>query len=147
MNNSISSITRFEVGITPAAGVAAHTDINGAIIDLANALGVAFLVRFGVIVATAVTSIKVQHGDAADLSDAADIEGSAQTVAATDDGKLFVADVRNPTKRYARVVVLRATEDSTVQAEALVYGVRSAPITQPALTKVEAFGSPISGTA
>jgi hypothetical protein len=133
MNNGISSVTRFESSITPTAGAAGTTAINGSIIDTKGAQGVLFLTRFGAITAGAATSIKLQHGDAANLSDAADVAGSNQTVADTDDGKLFVTDYRKPQKRYVRLVVSRATQNAVVAtSEALAYNLTSNPPTQPA---------------
>lgn len=123
--------------ITPTAGAAGASNINGSIIDLASFEGVLFLLHFGAIVAGAVVSYKVQHGDAANGSDMADIAGTSQAVADTNSDKVFYADVRRTTKRYARLVVSRATQNATVAAVALPYGSREQPVTQTATgTKV-----------
>lgn len=146
--NTLSSLTRFESAVTPTAGVAGTTAINGTVIDAANAEGVLFLVRMGAITAGAVTSIKVQHGDQSNLSDAADLAGTGQTIADTQDDQIFVVDVKKPLKRYIRLVVSRATQNAVVaSAEALVYGLRSVPFSQPTGTNVEAFGTPAAGVA
>lgn len=148
MNNQISSITRFDSAITPTAGAAGQTAITGSTIDSANADGVLFLVRMGAIVSGAVTSLKVQHSDTTTNGDFVDVAGTAQTIGDTDDGEIFVVDVKKPAKRYVRIVVSRATQDATVaSAEALVYGLRSLPFSQPVGTNVESFGTPASGTA
>jgi hypothetical protein len=146
--NQLSSLTRFESAVTPTAGVAGTSAINSTVIDTSNAEGVLFLVRMGTITAGAVTSIKVQQGDASNLSDAADLAGTNQTIADTQDDQIFVVDVKKPIKRYIRLVVSRATQNAVVaSAEALVYGLRSLPFSQPAGTNVEAFGTPAAGTA
>jgi len=134
--------------ITPAAGVAGTTDIEGTVIDMLGFAAVMFLCRIGAMTTGAVTSLKAQHGAAADLSDAADIEGSAQAVAVADAGETFVIDIVKPVKRYVRLYVDRGTANAVVaSAEAILYAPRSAPATQPGGTNVESFVSPVSGTA
>jgi hypothetical protein len=134
--------------ITPTAGAAGQTGINGSIVDLSGTRGVLFLARMGVVTAGAVTSLKIQHGDDPALGDAADVEGSSQTIADDDDGEIFYAELSRPTKRYARLVVSRATQNSVVaSAEAIVYGVHSQPTTQPAGTNGEVHVGKITGTA
>lgn len=134
--------------ITPTAGAAGTSDINGSTIDLFGFNAVLFLVRFGAITTAAVTSLKVQHGDASDLSDAADVEGTSQTVAVADAGEIFAVDIVKPVKRYIRVVVDRGTANAVVaSAEAVLYAPQYAPTSQPSGTNVEAFTSPASGTA
>lgn len=134
--------------ITPTAGAAGTSTINGSIVDLAACAGVLFLIRFGVITAGAVTSIKVQHGADSALSDAADVLGTSQTIADTDDGNIFYVDLSRPTKRYARIVVSRATQNAVVaSAENITYGVFSEPTTQPSGTAGEVHVGKASGTA
>jgi hypothetical protein len=134
--------------ITPTAGVAGTSAINGSIIDLSSAAGALFLVRMGVITAGAATSIKIQHGAASDLSDAADVLGTSQTIADDDDGEIFYVDFSRPTKRYARLVVSRATQNAVVaSAEVIVYGAAVAPTAQPAGTNGETHVAKQSGTA
>lgn len=148
MKNQLTSHTVISSAITPTAGAAGTSAINGSVIDTANAEGVLFLVRMGAIVSGAVTSLKVQQGDASNLSDAADIAGTNQTIGDTDDEEIFVVDIKKPAKRYVRLVVSRATQNATVaSAEALVYGQRYNPVTQPSGTNVESFGAPAAGTA
>lgn len=148
MNNQLSSITRFESSITPTAGAAGTTTITGSTIDSANAEGVLFLVRMGTITTGAVTSLKVQHSDTTTSGDFVDVAGTAQTIADSADDQIFAVDINKPVKRYVRVIVSRATQNAVVaSANALVYGLRSLPFSQPAGTNVESFGSPASGTA
>ena len=133
--------------VTPTAGAAGTSAINGSVIDLADAEGVLIAVQTGAIVSGAVTSIKFQHGDASNLSDAADVEGTAQTIADTDDDKVFYINLNRLTKRYGRLVVSRATQNATVSAVAVVYGVRNGPIAQGSGVSGESFTSPAAGTA
>jgi len=131
--------------ITPTAGAAGTSAINGSTIDTQGFRGVLFSVHFGAIVAGAATSIKVQHGDASDLSDAADVAGTSQTIADTDDDKVFYCDLNRVTKRYCRVVVSRATQNATCEATAILYDAVSKPPAQTA--SGEAFNNAVSGTA
>lgn len=131
--------------VTPTAGAAGTTAINGSIIDSKDFSGLLFMVHFGAIVALAVTSIKLQAGAQPNLSDAADIAGTNQVVADTADDTLFYIDIVNPTFRYWRLVVSRATQNATVQASVLLYGGRGAPATQVAAG--ETWLSPAAGTA
>lgn len=134
--------------VTPTAGAAGTSAITGSVLDLSQAEGALILVRFGAITSGAVTSIKFQHGDASDLSDAADVTGTSQTIADTDDEKIFYIDISKPTKRYGRLYVSRATQNAVVSsAVAVIYGERSQPVTQPSGVSGEAFASAVSGTA
>ncbi len=122
--------TKFMSAVTPTAGVAGTSAINGTTLDVQGFEGIIAYVRFGAIVAGAVTSVKIQHGDASDLSDAADITGSSVTVADTDDEKAVVINLHRPLKRYVRVVVSRGTQNATVsEAHYQLYDARKAPTT------------------
>jgi len=117
------------VAITATEGAAATTDINGAIVDLAGYNGLQAIVTFGAITSGAVTSVKMQVGDNSALSDAADVTGLSVTVADDDDGKVFVLDLVKPLKRYARVVVDRATQNAVVEQGTYIrYGAKDMPV-------------------
>ena len=131
--------------VTPTAGVAGTSAITGSTIDTLGFNGVLFLVQFGTITAGAVTSFKVEHSDNSDMSSNADIVGTSQTVADTDDNKVFFCDLRKPVKRYVRLLVSRGTQNAAVSAVALPYDPSDAPFTQTA--SGESHVSPISGTA
>lgn len=134
--------------ITPAAGVAAQTDIEGTEIDMANFAGVLFVCTFGVITAGAVTSIKAQQDTATGMASAADLEGTAQTVADDADGDTFMIDVFEPLERFVRLYVVRGTQDAVVaNALAFQYGGRVRPTTNGATVSFELHVSPAEGTA
>jgi len=120
--------------ITATEGLAAATAVNGASLDL-EAYGadrVLIIVQMGAIVTNAVTSLKVQSDDNTNFSSAQDITGTAQTIADDKDGTIFMVDVINPPERFIRVVVSRATQNATVSALYLVYGVRNKPVSNAA---------------
>jgi len=117
-----------------AAGV---TTVNGSTIDMQDFDGCRFLVAIGAVVAGSVSSVKLQDGNASNLSDAADVAGSGQNITAggTDDNSVIIIDIFRPVKRYLRVVVLRATQNLTIDgAIAEQYEGVFFPVTQDATT-------------
>lgn len=144
----LSEIAKVTIAITPTAGAAGTSVINGAIVDMANFSGVLIVVPFGTITAGAVTSIKAQQGNDPALADAADLAGTGQTIADTDDDKTFYIDIKNPTDRYVRLVVSRATQNAVVGgATYLLYGPSWAPVTHGAGVAGERWASPAEGVA
>ncbi len=141
---------KISTAVTPAAGVAGATDINGATLDMNGYEGVLMVCRFGVITSDAVTSVKAQQGAESNLSDAADLEGTGITVADDDDNQLFVIDLYRPTEQYVRLVVDRATQNAVVaEAHYVQYGPRKKPVTNTVadLVTYELHVSPDEGTA
>lgn len=129
-----------------AAGTSAA---NSDVIDTAGADGVRFIMGFGAIVSGAVTSIKVQQGSDATVTDAADLAGSSITVADTDDNKIVISDYIRPGDRYMRVVTSRATQNATVDfLIAELYYQRTTAVTQDTtVATLEVFSTPAEGTA
>lgn len=135
--------------ITPTAGAAGTTDINGATLDMAGFEGVLMVVTMGAITGSAVTSIKAQQGAASNLSDAADLLGSSQTIADTDDDKVFYINLHRPAERYVRLVVDRGTQNAVVaSAEYFQYGAKTLPVASHGTGVAgEQHVSPAEGTA
>ena len=129
------------------AGAANVTDAS--IIDMQGYDRVAFLASFGTLSAGAVTGVKVQHGDVSDLSDAADVEGTALAIAETADDKDLLIEIIKPLKRYLRLLITRATGNAVVNgAWAFQHGADKAPVTQDtSISASETTYSPVSGTA
>jgi hypothetical protein len=145
---NLSKQVKITQAITPTAGAAATSDINGATLDMAGFEGVLIEVVFGDITAGAVTSIKAQQGAASNLSDAADLAGTGQTVADTDDGDTFYIDLYRPTERYVRVVVDRGTQNAVVaSATYFQYGAHDQPVSHGTTVNGELHVSPDEGTA
>lgn len=146
--NLLSETIKTEIAVSVTAGAAGTSAINGAVFDTAGFAGVLMIVQMGAIVAGAVTSIKAQQGEQANLSDAADLLGTAQTIADTDDEKVFIIDIKKPIERYVRLVVSRATQNATLTALYVGYGAdRRKSIAQGTNVAIERFASPIEGTA
>jgi hypothetical protein len=136
--------------ITPTAGAANTTDINGTTLDMQGFDGVMVIVRMGTITANAVTSIKMQQDTDSGAGTMADLLGTSITVADDDDDQVFVIDLYKPRERYVRVVVDRGTQNAVVaSAEYILYGPRNIPTTMNVTDAVtfEAHISPAEGTA
>lgn len=145
---NLGSNTKITQAITPTAGAAGTTDINGATLDMQGFEGVLMMVTFGAITASAVTSIKAQQGAQSDLSDAADLAGTGQTVADSDDEDIFVIDLYRPAERYVRVVVDRGTQNAVVSSATYIqYGAANAPTSHGSTVNSETHVSPSEGTA
>lgn len=146
MSNASSAI-KISTALDYASGTA---DRNGTILDMKGFEAVMIIVKMATIAAGATTSMKVQQGADSDLSDAADLEGSAITIADDDDDQIFICDLVKPTERYVRVVMdkdaANATAESAVYAQ---YDPREKPVTQTVADEVtyERLISPDEGTA
>ena len=140
-----------DVGYTSALDHAeGSADRNGATLDMANKEAVLMFVKFGDIAVGATTSIKAQQGAQSDLSDAADLAGTAITVAADDDNQTFCIAIEKPRERYVRVVV---DKDASNNTEEMAWYITCGHRTLPALASVtdsftlENHVSPAEGTA
>lgn len=135
--------------MTTTAGAAGTTAINGSAVDMAGYEGVLFIITFGAIVSGAATSIKAQQDVVSGMGSAADLAGSNQTIADTDDDKTFYIDIKSPRERFVRAVVSRATQNATVGSiTAIQYGARTQPVAaHGANVAGEAFVGPAEGTA
>ena len=142
---NLSSAVATSTGLDYASGTATR---NGAVLDMQGYEGARIVVKFAAIADAATTSVKLQDGAAANLSDAADLAGTAVTIASTDDNRVVIFDVRKPLKRYLRVVV---TKDGTnAAAETALYEqyeTRHVPVTQGSGVTVSKLVSPAEGTA
>jgi hypothetical protein len=148
MNLNLLKNVKISSAVTPAAGVAGTTDIEGTILDMSGYEGVLMLVRMGAITGSAVTSIKAQQDTDSAGGTMADLLGTSQTIADDDDNEIFVIDLFRPQERYVRLYVDRGTQNAVVaSAEYIQYGPKAAPVTQPTGTNGETHVSPAEGTA
>jgi hypothetical protein len=115
---------------------ASSTNASSTIYDLSGAEGITFIVPITDCVATGVATIKVQHGDASDLSDAADVTGATATAtcAVNDDlnNTLLVVEVRNTGKAYARLNIASATANIAFGNAVALIRPRRVPVTNDA---------------
>lgn len=152
MSNRFDPFSKNNVVKLAKAATAAGTGdtLSTSVIDTAGYAGCAFIVTFGAITANAVVTIKANQGEDSGLSDTADIEGSAISVADDDDGQTFVVDINQPTDRYVRLQITRATANAVVgEIYAILYGPRSLPKDMSAtdLVTVETHIAAAEGTA
>lgn len=140
-----------EIQRAKAAVAAGTSTITSDAVDMSGFEGVCFLVPFGAITTNGVQSCKVQQSSDDGSSDAySDLEGSSVTVADDQDDKVCVVEVHKPTKRYLKLIVSRATQNSVVDGIiALKYGPRTQPVTQGStvMAASEQSASPDEGTA
>ena len=137
----------FQQVVTVAAGAAAQTAITSSAVNMAGFEGVTFIVPIGPITTAGVQSLKIQQSSDDGSSDNySDILGSSQTIADSEDNTTRYVDVFRPEKQYLKLVISRATQDSTFGAvTAIKWGANRKPVTQTALG--EAFSTPAEGTA
>jgi len=132
---------------TVTAGAAATTDITSDAIDTAGFDGCTFVIPFGTITATAVTSVKAQQCDTTGGS-YADLTGTAQTVADSDDDKTFYIEIFNPREQFLKCVVDRGTANAVVGAiTAILWNAGNRPVTYASPVSGESFNNPAEGTA
>ncbi len=96
------------------AVAAGTTAITSSSVDMAGFCSALFHIHLGAIVSGGVQSAKLQGSN--DDSTYADIEGSSVTIADTDDNGIVQMEIVRPTYRYYKVVVSRATQNTTVDS-------------------------------
>jgi hypothetical protein len=111
--------------------------------------GVLMLFQFGTIANGGVNSIKAQQGDAANLSDAADLTGTAQSVADDADSKVKFIDLYQPRKRYVRAYVDKDATNACAETVTYIqYRGRIGPTAAHGTDVAgEAWLAPAAGTA
>ena len=113
--------------------VAGTTEIDSTAVDRAGFEGVMFIVHFGAITSGSVVTAKAQSCTDSSGSGAADLTGASVAVPDTDDNKMAIIDVAEPTQRYLRCVVTRTTQNAVIDGiTALLYRGRKMPITNDA---------------
>ncbi|CAH1670716.1 MULTISPECIES: hypothetical protein [unclassified Chelatococcus] len=126
--------------ISPAAAVTDNTPIVSQIIDVSGAEGLVFLLMLGALAdADATFTVLVEHGDQANLSDAAAVPDAYLT--GTEALAGFAFDDDNETrkigyvgsKRYVRLTITPANNSGNVFVSmlALKCGLRYAPAANP----------------
>jgi hypothetical protein len=137
-----------QIAITPTNGVAGVADIKGTDCDMEGYEGVLMVVTFGTITGSAVTSIKAQQSVDTTDGNYADLTGTGQTIADTDDDMTFYIDLFQPEKRYVRLYVDRGTQNAVVASATYIkYGAKVKPVDQGSNVSGEFHQSPIEGTA
>ena len=141
----------YDLKVTTALDYASGTaDRTGTILDMKGFEGVLMIVKVAAVAAGGTNSIKAQSGAASNLSDAADLAGTAQAIADDDDNQIFIIDLVKPIERYVRLYVDKDTTNACAESAVYVqYGARSKPVVQTVTDAVtyEVHVSPAEGTA
>ena len=93
----------------------AAVNINGVAQDIVNYESIAAVVRFGVIAATAVTSIVFQGSDDLAFTNPVTYDETKVMVKPDDDGNLAIIEAYLSKHRYVRLQVGRATANADVK--------------------------------
>lgn len=148
MQNLLKDIKVTRVLNAVAAGT---SNQNGATLDMSGWDGVLFIAAVGTLTSTQVTGLKAQQGNASNMSDAADLAGSAVGPFADADGnKALALDIYRPLERYVRCVVTRGTANAVIDGViAIQYRGRKSPVTQDTtyIAANKQLVSPAEGTA
>lgn len=111
------------------AVAAGTSDVNCTGVDMIGHESVAFLVAFGTITSTAVTSLQIDHSD--DNSSYNACASSKLTVADTMSNKVGVVECVRPQKRYVRCTIDRGTANAVIDAViAIRFRSTKAPVSQ-----------------
>lgn len=132
------------------AEAAAQSAIECTAVDMKRFRSVAFLLAMGSITGGAATSAKLQASEDNGVADGwSDLEGTSITIADDDDDQLFILEIDNPQKRYVRVYISRATQDSVVDGViAVQFNADDEPVTQSdSVADSEYHHAPDEGTA
>ena len=128
---------------------AGSTDVTGTTIDMQGYGGVAFLVSFGTLTTGGTTGIRVMQDSDSAMGAATDLLGSAVSITDAQDDSTLLVEVIEPTERYVRVMVDRATQNAVVNVGlAIQTNPKVAPCTHDAsVVGTELHCSPAEGTA
>lgn len=149
------------VRIVPIASYAsAASDRTSEVIDCSNAAAVRIAVHHAAVHDSATYAITLQHSDAASdhttLTSGADVLGSSQTIAGTDDDKVRYIDFV-PTKRYYQVTFNKDGTNACAESAVAYLYMKDRPVTHAAggttigegtaAVTGEFLGTAVSGTA
>ena len=109
----LSAYVRIVPITTLAQGAAGQTQIVSSIVDTQSFASGLFIVPVGTITAGGEQSLKLEHSDAADMSGAKPVAYSNQVVLDADSGTVRYIDVRRFGRRYVRLTINRATQNSS----------------------------------
>lgn len=127
----------------------AATDKNSAGVDMQGFEWCIFIVKLAAVAAAAVTSIKLQESTDNGVVDTfADLEGTAQSIAADDDNQTFAIGIYRPKERYVRCVVDKDATNACAESIVAVCGGGGGPNLASVTDEItlEMHYSPAQGT-
>lgn len=125
---------------------------NSSILDMAGYDSVMFVASFGTIT-DGTPKIKAQQDTVVGFGGAADLLGTGNNLAATDDNKVAILDLQKPLEQFVRCVIDRTIGSPATGCVidgiiAIQYNARSVPTTQDTtVASAERHVAPIEGTA
>ena len=129
--NELSLARNIAVDRVSNAVAAGTSDVNCTSVDMEGFETATFVVSFGTITATAVTSIQIDHSS--DNTNWNAVAGSKVTVPDTASNKVAITETVRPTLRYVRCTVDRGTANAVIDGVvAIRSNARKAPVTQGA---------------
>lgn len=136
-----------DIKITKVSDLTANgtSTVNSSVVDMANYETAVFFTFIAT--AAAGNVLKVQQGQASNLSDAADLAGSGQSAGTSEE--VVAVEIVKPLERYLRATVVRGT--STVLGE--IWCIQANPRNRPVTSSltgtaaVKTVVSPAEGTA
>jgi hypothetical protein len=145
MSAFLTEVTKIVVCVTDAEGASGTGDITGDIVDTAGFDGAAVFCAMGSISAGAVTTLKVQQGDAAAMGDAETLGTDAQaSIAVDDDNTVVCVDIRRVEKRYIRPLIDRGTAAAEVMlCWVVLYNARQGVVADDGLEVVARAVTPV----
>lgn len=117
MSNMLSTTVKLQRVLNATA--AGTTNVNTSSVDLQNKDGVRFVVAFGALTATQVTSVKLQgSNDNSNWSDLLDPDTASVittgNLADGDSNKIVSLEVYKCKRRYVRAVIVRGTANAVI---------------------------------
>lgn len=142
MNNFLSENLLRQVGDAATAGTGTTT---GDEVDMAGYEGAVFFCEIGT--ANAGNFIKIQQDTVTGMASAADLEGSK--LAASYDGEIVAVEVKRPTERFLRALVVRGASSTHGPVYCIRYGAAVKPVDNSVdhAIQSEIHASPAEGTA
>lgn len=126
--NELSLARNVAVDRVSNAVAAGTSDVNCTSVDMEGFETATFVVSFGTITATAVTSIQIDHSS--DNTNWNAVAGSKVTVPDTASNKVAITETVRPTLRYVRCTVDRGTANAVIDGVvAIRSNARKAPVT------------------
>jgi len=130
--HALPLLNALSTAIAAPQTAAGTSTVTGSTIDCIDAASVMFTLILGTITATGTGTAKIQEGDDSGAADMADVSGLSISWTDATTATVLRLELTKITKRYARIVVTRATAN-TVLGGAVVDRIfmRKQPITQP----------------
>lgn len=125
----MSFLKNNKIAVVEATAAAATTALTSDVVDMDGYDSVTFIALLGDVTSGSVLGLNIEHSDASGSGFAATTLNATFTAGASDaDSKVLAVELHKPTKRYARAVLTRTTQNAEVGG---IISVQSAPSKAP----------------